>query len=31
MAPRRRRLVLATSQISADAREHFGLPRDRVV
>ena len=31
MAPWRKRLFLATSHITADASEHFGLPRDRVV
>ena len=31
MAPWRRRLFVATSHITADAAEHFGLPRDRVV
>ena len=27
----RKRLFVATSQISADAAEYFGLPRDRTV
>jgi KUP system potassium uptake protein len=31
MAPWRKRLFLATSHITADAAEHFALPRDRVV
>ncbi len=31
MAPWRKRLFLATSHITADASEHFGLPRDRVI
>jgi KUP system potassium uptake protein len=31
MAPWRTRLFIATSHITADAAEHFGLPRDRVV
>jgi KUP system potassium uptake protein len=31
MAAWRRRLFIATSHITADAAEHFGLPRDRTV
>jgi KUP system potassium uptake protein len=31
MAAWRKRLFIATSHITADAAEHFGLPRDRVV
>jgi len=31
MAPWRKRLFMATSYITADAAEHFGLPRDRTV
>jgi KUP system potassium uptake protein len=31
MAPWRKRLFIATSHITADAAEHFCLPRDRVV
>jgi KUP system potassium uptake protein len=31
MARWRKRLFVATSHITADAAEHFGLPRDRVV
>jgi KUP system potassium uptake protein len=31
MASWRKRLFIATSHITADASEHFGLPRDRVV
>ena len=31
LAAWRKRLFLATSHITADASEHFGLPRDRVV
>ena len=31
LAPWRKRLFLATSHITADASEHFGLPRDRTV
>jgi KUP system potassium uptake protein len=31
MAPWRKRLFIATSYITADAVEHFGLPRDRTV
>ncbi len=31
MAPWRKRLFIATSFITADAAEHFGLPRDRTV
>jgi KUP system potassium uptake protein len=31
MAPWRKRLFVATSYITADAAEHFGLPRDRTV
>jgi KUP system potassium uptake protein len=31
MAAWRKRLFLATSHITADASEHFGLPRDRVI
>ncbi|MBZ5740465.1 potassium transporter Kup [Nocardioides mangrovi] len=31
MARWRKRLFIATSHITADAAEHFGLPRDRVV
>jgi KUP system potassium uptake protein len=31
MAPWRKRLFVATSHITADAAEHFGLPRDRTV
>ena len=31
MAQWRKRLFIATSHITADAAEHFGLPRDRVV
>ncbi|MFE9976743.1 potassium transporter Kup [Streptomyces hirsutus] len=31
MAPWRKRLFIATSYITADAAEHFGLPRDRTV
>ena len=31
MAPWRKRLFIATSYISADAAEHFALPRDRTV
>ncbi|MFJ6893790.1 potassium transporter Kup [Streptomyces hokutonensis] len=31
MAPWRKRLFIATSHITADAAEHFGLPRDRTV
>ncbi|MFD8420796.1 potassium transporter Kup [Streptomyces sp. NPDC059668] len=31
MAPWRKRLFIATSYISADAAEYFGLPRDRTV
>jgi KUP system potassium uptake protein len=27
----RKRLFIATSHITADAAEHFGLPRDRTV
>jgi KUP system potassium uptake protein len=31
MAPWRKRLFIATAQITADAAEYFGLPRDRTV
>ncbi|WP_055535534.1 potassium transporter Kup, partial [Streptomyces graminilatus] len=31
MAPWRKRLFIATSHITADAAEHFGLPQDRTV
>ena len=31
MAIWRKRLFLATSHITADASEHFSLPRDRVI
>ncbi|MEU6769695.1 potassium transporter Kup [Streptomyces sp. NPDC046759] len=31
LAPWRKRLFIATSYITADAAEHFGLPRDRTV
>lgn len=31
LAPWRKRLFLATSHMTADASEHFGLPRDRTV
>jgi KUP system potassium uptake protein len=31
MTPWRKRLFIATSYITADAAEHFGLPRDRTV
>jgi KUP system potassium uptake protein len=31
LAPWRKRLFLATSHVTADASEHFNLPRDRVV
>jgi KUP system potassium uptake protein len=31
MAPWRKRLVIATSRITADAAEHFGLPLERTV
>ncbi|MFJ9376895.1 potassium transporter Kup [Streptomyces sp. NPDC101455] len=31
MAPWRKRLFIATSHITADAAEHFGLPRDRTI
>ena len=31
MAPWRKRLFIATSHITADAAEHFGLPHDRTV
>ncbi|UWE13251.1 potassium transporter Kup [Actinacidiphila bryophytorum] len=31
MSPWRKRLFIATSYITADAAEHFGLPRDRTV
>jgi KUP system potassium uptake protein len=31
MAPWRMRLFIATSHITSDAAEHFGLPRDRTV
>ena len=31
MAPWRKRLFLATSRITADAAEYFGLPRDRTI
>src|SRR5262249_9685351 len=31
MAPWRKRLFIATSHITADAADAFGLPRDRVV
>jgi len=31
MATWRKRLFLATSHITADAAEHFGLPRDRTI
>ncbi|MFJ4787531.1 potassium transporter Kup [Streptomyces sp. NPDC088794] len=31
MAPWRKRLFIATSYITADAAEHFGLPQDRTV
>jgi KUP system potassium uptake protein len=31
MAPWRKRLFIATSHITADAAEHFGLPRERTV
>ncbi|MFI6655464.1 hypothetical protein ACIBL8_08125 [Streptomyces sp. NPDC050523] len=31
MAPWRKRLFIATSYITADAAEHFGLPRERTV
>jgi KUP system potassium uptake protein len=31
MAPWRKRLFIATSYVTADAAEHFGLPRDRTV
>jgi KUP system potassium uptake protein len=31
MAPWRKRLFIATSHLTADAAEHFGLPRDRTV
>ncbi|MEV5956774.1 hypothetical protein AB0M11_23920 [Streptomyces sp. NPDC051987] len=31
MAPWRKRLFIATSCITADAAEYFGLPRDRTV
>ncbi|WP_228473000.1 KUP/HAK/KT family potassium transporter [Streptomyces cyaneochromogenes] len=31
MAPWRKRLFIATSYITADAAEHFGLPRHRTV
>jgi KUP system potassium uptake protein len=31
MAPWRKRLFIATTYITADAAEHFGLPRDRTV
>ncbi|GAA2605946.1 MULTISPECIES: KUP/HAK/KT family potassium transporter [Streptomyces] len=31
MAPWRKRLSIATSSITADAAEYFGLPRDRTV
>ncbi|WP_043678995.1 potassium transporter Kup [Streptomyces xylophagus] len=31
MAPWRKRLFITTSYITADAAEHFGLPRDRTV
>jgi len=31
MAPWRKRLFIATSHITADAAEHFSLPRDRTV
>lgn len=31
MAPWRKRLLIATSHITTDAAEYFGLPRDRTV
>ena len=31
MSQWRKRLFVATSQITADAAEYFGLPRDRTV
>jgi KUP system potassium uptake protein len=31
MADWRKRLFLATAQLSADAAEYFGLPRERTV
>ncbi|MFF0598499.1 KUP/HAK/KT family potassium transporter [Streptomyces antibioticus] len=31
MAPWRKRLFIATSHITADAAEYFGLPRDRTI
>ena len=31
MAVWRKRLFIATSQITADAADYFGLPRDRTV
>jgi KUP system potassium uptake protein len=31
MAPWAKRLFIATSYITADAAEYFGLPRDRTV
>ncbi|MFF4966161.1 hypothetical protein [Streptomyces sp. NPDC001037] len=31
MAPWRKRLFIATSYITADAAEYFGLPRDRTL
>lgn len=31
MAPWRKRLFIATSYLTADAAEYFGLPRDRTV
>ena len=31
MSPWRKRLFIATSHVTADAAEHFGLPRDRTV
>lgn len=31
MAPRRKRLSIATSHITADAAEYFGRPRDHTV
>jgi len=31
MAPWRKRLFIATSHITADAAEHFGLPRERTI
>ncbi|MFJ6633552.1 hypothetical protein ACIQMR_19530 [Streptomyces sp. NPDC091376] len=31
MAPWRKRLFIATSYVTADVAEHFGLPRDQMV